>query len=184
MKLEQFVTAAQHQITSGSEYQWQCYGDHARWLDAGWENDNDRWQASAVFDSRTQQVYECQISDYRTNQAWQWRDPGFVTAHDSEAQERGVDAAVAWDEVRWVTIGEQEILNRIRVVADSRETVALELGEDEMLQICLQAHELDMTLNQYVEMVLRRYIEQHHPEVLTAPEAAMEPQKSRKSRKK
>lgn len=183
MKINQFATAVRHQITGGSEYQWRCYGDHARWLDAGWENDNDRWQASAVFDSRTQQVYECQISDYRTNQAWCWRDPVSESAHDAEAQERGVDSGVAWDDVRWISVSEQEILNRIRVVSDDRETVALELPEDEMLQICLQAHERDMTLNQYIEMVLRAYIETNHPEALK-PEASMEPQKSRKRKKK
>lgn len=185
MKLEQFITATRHQITSGSEYQWQCYGDHARWLDAGWTQDGDRWSAAAVFDSRTQQVYECQVADYRTNRAWQWRDPTVAPAHDAEAQERGVDAGVAWDAVPWLPVtNEQEMLHRISVTTDSRETLELELGEDEMLRICMQAHELDMTLNQYVEMVLRRYIEQHHPEVLDAPEAAMKPRKSRKSRKK
>lgn len=184
MKLEQFATATRHQITGGSEYQWQCYGDHARWLDAGWAQDGDRWSAAAVFDSRTQQVYECQVVDYRTNQAWQWRDLTLAPAHDAEAQERGVDPGVAWDDVRWIPVGEQEMLHRISVTTDSRETVELELPEDKMLAICMQAHELDMTLNQYVEMVLLRYIEQHHPEVLDSPEAAMEPSKSRKGRKK
>ena len=184
MKVEQFATAVRHRITGGSEYQWQCYGDQARWLDAGWEQEGDRWSASAVFDSRTQRVYECHVSDYRTDQAWIWRDPEFAEAHDREAAERGVDPRFAWDSVPWQVLDtEPEILDRIRVVSDDRESIELELPDDELLTICLQAHQRDMTLNQYIEMVLRAYIERNHPEVLAPPEATMTPAKKSNKRK-
>ena len=187
MHIQKFIEATGHRITGGSQYQWQCYGDHARWLDAGWEDHNDRWQASAVFDSRDQRVYECQVSDYHTNQAWSWRDPEFESAHRAEAQQRNVDADQAWDEVRWQpSLSATEILNRIRVKADPRETVELDLDNDKMLEVCMRAHELDMTLNDYIEMVLRAYIDREHPGVLdgTKAPATMEPKKSAKRKKK
>jgi hypothetical protein len=184
MHISEFAEATGHIITGGSEYQWQCYGDHARWLDAGWSREGDQWQASAVFDSRTQRVYECQIADFGTNQSWVWRDPEFSEAHDREAQSRGVDPGEAWDHVRHQLVPTTtEILNRIRVTVDRRETVALELENEEMLNICMRAHELDMTLNAYIEMILRDFIERNHPEVLK-PEATMGDVKPKKSGKK
>ena len=184
MKLEQFATAVRHRITGGSEYQWQCYGDQARWLDAGWEKDGDQWQASVVFDGGTQRVYECQVSDYRTEQAWIWRDPEFGEAHDREAAERGVDPRFAWDAVPWQVVGgEQEIIQRIQVIADPRERVDIELPDDEILKLCLRAHELDMTLNDFIGMILREFIERNHPEVLAPQEATMTPAKRSNRRK-
>lgn len=188
MNIDSFVSTVQHRITGGSEYQWQCYGTQARWLDAGWAQDGDKWQASAVFDPITQRVYECHVSDYRQDRAWCWRDPEFAEAHDREAQQRDVDPRVAWDAVLWQSVStEQEILQRIRVVSDNRESIEIDLPNDEMLEICLQAHELDMTLNQYIEMVLRRYIEDNHPGVLEADQelkASMSPKKSKSKKSK
>jgi hypothetical protein len=184
MHVSEFAEATSHLITGGSEYQWQCYGDHARWLDAGWANEGDQWQASAVFDSVTQRVYECHVADFHTNQSWIWRDPEFEAAHDAEALSRGVDPGEAWDDVRHQVVPTvTEILNRIRVTVDRRETVTLELEDAEMLQICMRAHELDMTLNAYIEMILRDFIERNHPEVLR-PEATMSEKKTKRSRKK
>jgi hypothetical protein len=52
-----------------------------------------------------------------------------------------------------------------------------------MLEICMRAHQLDMTLNAYIEMILRDFIERNHPEVLQ-PEATMSDVKLKKSGKK
>jgi predicted HicB family RNase H-like nuclease len=39
--------------------------------------------------------------------------------------------------------------------------VPIDLPEDELLKICMAAHKLDLTLNEYVEQVLKEVIERH-----------------------
>ena len=44
---------------------------------------------------------------------------------------------------------------------DGYETIELRLEKDELYQLMLLAHEQDITLNQFVENILRQFIEEH-----------------------
>jgi predicted HicB family RNase H-like nuclease len=41
------------------------------------------------------------------------------------------------------------------------ETIELELSNDELLQLALEAHKQDITLNQLIHNLLVKFIEQH-----------------------
>ena len=43
---------------------------------------------------------------------------------------------------------------------DSREEIEVDFTDEELLQYMKQAHEMDITFNQFVEQVLRKYLEQ------------------------
>ena len=45
-------------------------------------------------------------------------------------------------------------------VSDSREEIEVDFTDEELLQYMKQAHEMDITFNQFVEQVLRKYLEQ------------------------
>lgn len=49
-----------------------------------------------------------------------------------------------------------------------QETIELELNDDELLLLALQAHELDITLNQHINNILRQVIELHEDGYKTA----------------
>ena len=49
---------------------------------------------------------------------------------------------------------------------DGCETVELRLDREELYQLMLLAHEQDVTLNQFVEDILRQFIEEHKNENL------------------
>ena len=44
-------------------------------------------------------------------------------------------------------------------VQDSREEIEVDFTDEELLEYMKQAHEMDITFNQFVEQVLRKYIE-------------------------
>ena len=45
-------------------------------------------------------------------------------------------------------------------VRDSREEIEVDFTDEELLEYMKQAHEMDITFNQFVEQVLRKYLEQ------------------------
>lgn len=47
------------------------------------------------------------------------------------------------------------------MTTDNRVTIKIDLEEDVLYQLMLQAHEQDITLNQLVERILREFIDEH-----------------------
>jgi len=45
-------------------------------------------------------------------------------------------------------------------VKDSREEIEVDFTDEELLEYMKQAHEMDITFNQFVEQVLRKYLKQ------------------------
>jgi hypothetical protein len=41
------------------------------------------------------------------------------------------------------------------------ETVELEFDNDELLQLAIQAHKQDITLNQHIQNILQRFVDEH-----------------------
>lgn len=51
-----------------------------------------------------------------------------------------------------------EVAREARAANDT-EVIQLEFDDEELLKLCLQAHDRDMTLNEYIAMILERYME-------------------------
>jgi hypothetical protein len=154
--IENFLNTVGHRITGGSEYQWECFGHNARYLDSEFP---DRYCASIVFDAQTQVVYEATVCDYSANRAYRWLNPDFKSEFEHEVQSRGVQDQ-AWDEVGYtdLDVAEDFLTKAAAIVAgesyDTRITVPLEMSDSEMLGLMTMAHEQDITLNQLVEQIL------------------------------
>jgi len=160
--IEEFLNTVGHRISGGSEYQWNCFGQDARYLDSEFQG---RYSASIVFDAQTQVVYEATVCDYEANRAYRWTRPDFKSAHDAEVKRRNI-VDQAWDEVGYTDLDvAEDFLTKTRAIVngesyDTRITVPLEMSDDEMLRLMTMAHEQDITLNQLVEQILTRAIEQ------------------------
>ena len=154
--IEEFLNTVDHRITGGSEYQWQCFGPDARYIDS---EILERYSASIVFDARTQVVYEATVCDYEANRAYRWISPDFKSEFEHEVQSRGVQDQ-AWDTVGYtdLDVAEDFLTKAAAIVAgesyDTRITVPLEMSDSEMLRLMTMAHEQDITLNQLVEQIL------------------------------
>ena len=159
--IEIFLNTVGHRISGGSEYQWQCFGSNARYLDSEFP---DRYCASIVFDAQTQVVYEATVCDYSANRAYRWLNPDFKAEFENEVLTRGVQDQ-AWDTVGYIDLetAEDWLAKAGAIVTgqsyDTRIEVPLEMSDNEMLRLMTMAHEQDITLNQLVEQILTQAIQ-------------------------
>jgi len=160
--LKDFLEAIQYKITDGSEYLWNCYGHNARSMDY-WngKTGEDGRTVTAVFDTQTQVVYQMEAWDQSTDVAYRWIHPDYIEVVKDEAKSRNVDFEKSIDDNKFTDLEvEEDILNKaLAIVAgedyDKRIMVTLTLGKDEEHLLMKLAHEADMSLNKFVEHILR-----------------------------
>jgi len=170
MKLAQINEAMSHRITGGSDYGWQCFPD-ARFLDY----ESDYAHVSILYSTVDQTVYQADASikreawpnDERYDKPYRWTNPEFKNVYLNEAKERNVDPTQAWDDVKWVELEtDKDFLEKAKAMFngdywDTRIQIPVELDDDTILKLSLEAHQRDITLNKMVEVVLQEVIDRH-----------------------
>jgi hypothetical protein len=162
--VKDFMEIVDYRITEGSDFCWECYGDNAYRLDY-WNQDQDGHTVSIVFDTRTHTVYEATAYDYKRERAYRLINPEFAAAHREEAESRDVIENQAWDDVNYVDLEtDDDFIQKCLAILrdedyDTRVEVPLTLSDDSLFELMKLAHQADQTLNQYVEQVLRRAID-------------------------
>lgn len=167
--LKDFMEAIQYKVTDGSEYMWACYGPNARSLDYwnGKAGEEGR-TVSAVFDTETQFVYQVEAWDQSTDVAYRWIHPGYIEGVAAEAKSRGVDFEQSFDDNKFTDLEVvEDILEKAAAMVagneyDKRIMVTLNLSYDDEHLLMEMAHEADMSLNQFVEKILRDDILRNH----------------------
>jgi hypothetical protein len=163
--VKEWMELVDYRITEGSDYQWGCYGHDAHMLDS-WNGEQDGHSFTIIFDTKNQTVYEAQAHDYVHNRAYRMINPDFKKKLKKEAKRRDVDKDMAWDDVNYTDLEvDDDFIQKCLAIRegedyDTRVSVPLELGNDEMFELMKMAHEQDLTLNQLVEQLLRRVIEE------------------------
>jgi len=170
MHISQVNEITNHRIISGSEYQWNCFPD-ARYLDY----ESEYAYVSVLYTPDTQSIYQAEVSIKeeewdRDVKPYRWINPFYKQAYITEAESRNIDPNQAWDDVKWVDLEtEEDWLEKAESIFngksfDTRVQVPLELDDKTMLDMCMKAHERDITLNQLVEEILLAFIEKHKNE--------------------
>lgn len=173
MKLASVNEALDHRIVGGSEYHWNCYGTNVRFLDY----ESDHAHASAVFDTSTHEVYEITVNDKTdysndsdSHRPYRWLNPEHKDKYLAECSKKNIKSDVAWDDIRWVDLEvEEDFLEKAHAVFnnlsfDKRVKVPVDLDDDLMLHLCLEAHKRDITLNEMVELLLQQVIDKNSTE--------------------
>lgn len=157
MQLSEINNTFQHRITGGSDYGWDCYGSNTWSIDYT----SNYAHGYVVFDTETQHVYEINVSPVTdAYKPYRYIDPEFREAHNAEAVDRNVDPNVAWDDVMWVDLEtEEDFIEKASamfngIAFDTRIQVPIDLDNDTMLKLAMEAHKRDITLNKMVEEVL------------------------------
>ena len=164
LTLKEFMELVDYKITEGGEYGWQCFGDDAYSL-SSWNGDQDGWSFDIVFDRQTQEVYTVEVCDYKRQRAYRMINPDFQQAYNDEAAAHGATAKQAWDDVDYVDleIDEDFVAKAMWIKTDqdydTRVSVPLTIPDDALFELMKQAHEQDITLNQLVENILRKFID-------------------------
>jgi hypothetical protein len=167
--IEEFLNTVGYRISGGSEYQWECFGHNARYLDSEFR---DRYSASIVFDAETQVVYEATVCDHSANRAYRWTHPEFKAAYEAEVRSRNAGDQ-AWDDVNYTDLETAEdwldksyaIVNG--KIYDTRVSVPIDLPDHELLRLMTMAHERDMTFNDFVTEILEQALADLKKEVET-----------------
>mgnify|MGYP000538213083 CR=1 FL=1 len=163
LTLKEWIEVVGYRITEGSDYCWNCYGPNAYQLDS-WNGEQNGYSFTISFDTITQVVYEVQAHDYANNRAYRLRNPDYIKAHDDEANYRDCSINEAWEDVNYVDLETSEdwMSKAESIIAgedyDTRVEIPLTLDKDQLYQLMQAAHENDMTLNQFVEKLLREEI--------------------------
>jgi hypothetical protein len=163
MNLKQLNQTLDHKITNGSEYQWNCYPD-ARFL----EYESDFAHVSVVFNTTNQIVYEVEISVKRD--AWpedmrpyRWLNPDTKDIMIAEAKQRKVKYRKAWDDVKYIDLDlEEDFLEKAKAIFngepfDTRIQMEVDLDDETLLKLAVEAHKRDITINKYIEEVLQAF---------------------------
>lgn len=158
MQLKDFLETIDYQITEGSDYQWNCFGPNAHYLDH-WDGDQNDASLSVVFDKKDQTVYQVEAHDYRNQRSYRWTNPDFAHAHSMERTERDCTDE-AYDGVNFSNLeSEEDWLEKARAIFlgeeyDSRVKMAVDFTDAELLTYMKAAHDRDITFNQFVEEAL------------------------------
>ena len=161
--LKEWMEVVEYRVTEGSNFCWDCYGADSYSLDS-WSGEQDGNSFTIIFDTKTQVVYEVQSHDYRNQRAYRLCNPDFKSERDTESTDRNVALNQAWDDVDYVDLETDDdwIQKALAIVAgddyDTRVTVPLDLDEHEMFTLMKMAHERDLTLNEFVEEILREQL--------------------------
>jgi hypothetical protein len=171
MKLSQVNEAMNHKIVGGSDYQWNCF-PNARFLDY----ESDYAHVGILYSTVTQEVYQADVSIKldmwaKDEKPYRWTNPLFNDAYINEAKERAIDPDQAWDGVKWITLEvAEDWLEKAHAMFngeewDERIVVPIDLDDDLILQLAMEAHKRDITLNKMVEIVLQEAIDHHKGKV-------------------
>lgn len=163
--IRDFMETVNYRITEASDYCWSCYGPDAYQFDS-WNGDNDYGHSvGVVFDKKTQIVYQMEAHDYKNSRAYRWINPNYRKLYEVESQQKDVDMDEAYDGVKFTDIETTgDMLEKSRAIVaglnyDTRVEVPLEIDDDVILEIALQAHKRDITINKMVEILLQQVID-------------------------
>jgi len=170
--IKDFMECVEYKISDGYEYQWGCYGPNARAMsyDNGKQGDENSI-VYIVFDTKTQFVYEMQAWDGHNNKEYRWIHPGYIEGHAAEAKRRGIDFKESCEFSKFVDLElPEDMLEKASAIYreedyDERIMVRLDLDQDSLFLLMEMAHEADLSLNQFVEHILREDMKKHGIEV-------------------
>ena len=163
--LKDWLSIVNYRITEGGEYGWKSFGTAAYTLDS-WNGDNTNgYSLHIIFDTHTQIVYQVEAHDFKNARAYSYTNPDFKDAYDTEANARGY-SDIDYDEYQMTALGTLDdwVEKATAIVKgedyDARIVVPLNFSEEELFTLMKMAHEMDLSLNKFVEHILTLAIEQ------------------------
>lgn len=175
--LKEYLEAIDFRITDGSEYQWRCYGENARYLDSADNEGLGTYSVSAIFDTVDQTVYAVELWDYENDREYRWINPMFVPAHMDACIEHKVDVYESCDGRNFIDLDlASDILEKINAIVrgktyDTRVQMSVDFSDEDLLQYMKLAHKMDITFNELVEQALRNAIDEVNAGRLTKEDA-------------
>jgi hypothetical protein len=160
MEIKEFLELIEYRNISTDPYLWRCYGDSSLIMDSV----SDHGSVSAVFDPQTQRVFQAEAWDNQNHREYRWIDPEYLEDVKCEYKARGLEFENSIDEQKFIDLDLiDDFKEKARAIQlgenyDTRVMVSLDLDKETEIMLMRQAHLADMTVNQYVEHMLKEYI--------------------------
>jgi len=160
--LNNYLDAIKNNITNIDTYNWDCYGDKCRIFDSYIEK---KYECNAVVALPGGELRELTFYDFIKSKAYRWIHPDYVDRYNSEASSIGVNPEEAWDSVLYCEVElAEDILEKMTAVNEGREydpriTIPVNMTDEEFMQIARAAHQLDITINEFIHRALVRALE-------------------------
>jgi hypothetical protein len=161
--MKDWMELVDYKVTEGSDYGWDCYGPNSYTLDS-WNGVHGKggYSFSIVFSTKSQKIYEVTVCDYTNDRSYRMINPNNVEKHRKEAESKNVLANQAWDDVDYtdLEVDDDFIQKGISIKAgedyDTGVLVTIDLPDDLLLKATLEAHKQNITLNAYVNIILKQ----------------------------
>lgn len=159
LTLKEWMELADYRITEGSDLYTNIPGLYSL---SSWNEQQDGFSFFIAFDPKgDQRVYVVEACDYANNRAYRLKDP------EIELDKQ------AWDDVDFTELETDDdfIQKALGIKSgedyDTRVSVPLNVPDDVLFTLMMQAHEKDITFNEHMENIVRAACE----EALADPEA-------------
>ena len=129
------------------------------------QHDANGVSINIVLDTVDQTVYEMQAWDYANNREYRWIHPDYLSLYTTEAEQRGLSYNESLDGRKFIDLDlAKDMLEKAKAIFnrepyDTRILIDVELDDSILHSAMLFAHEQDITLNEYVESLLRSEID-------------------------
>jgi hypothetical protein len=164
--MKEWMELVDYKITEGDSYGWQCFGPNAYQL-SSWNGVHGAggYSFGIVFSTKTQKVYEVSVCDYTHNRAYRMIVENKQAKHRQEAEHKSELANQAWDDVDFIDLEvDDDFIQKCLAIKagedyDTRVSVPLDLPDDLLMFAFKAAHAENMTFNDWMNQMLRDFID-------------------------
>lgn len=159
--MKDFMEITNKRITHVDKFQWKCFGDKAFYFDC-YEEKNSYF-LSIVYDILNNTVYQFEVSDYENRHYYKWTNPIYREAHNEEEKIRESKGMIFVDCPFTEIEEESDILKKAKAIVngeeyDTRVSIPIDLDDETLLILMKNAHEKDITFNEYVGTLISEFI--------------------------
>ena len=152
--IKEYLEAVNYKVTDGNKFYWNIYPGQCYVLDY-----DEKWcSCSVVYGPDSNVVYEINVTDTANDRWYRWIMPDFVEKTIQEETGFGCDSS------NYILLDvKQDIMEKLTAIAankpyDDRVIMNIDLTDETFLFMAKQAHEQDITLNDYVTNLLIDFI--------------------------
>jgi len=137
----------------------QCYGPHTSIYSAYVTND---YECCAAVNDRG--IRELNLYDYKNKRNYRWTVPEVEPLRNAEFLLAGIDPDICDGDQEFIDlIMIEDMIEKITAINageeyDTRITIPLELTDEEFILIARAAHELDITINEFMVQAVREQL--------------------------
>jgi len=154
LTLKDYLELVNYKITEGGAWLSSGYEPGGLYCFSYWDGEQEGASLNCVFSTKTQQVLEVDVCDYKNNRAYRIIDKSSGYTSDKQA----------WDSVDYIELDtDEDFIEKAQAIIagepyDTRISFPIEMNETDLNFLFREAHKQDVTLNQYIERILRNML--------------------------